>query len=80
MHQNGNLSEEMFHSDENDRPMEIELKLNETFPSCLFFCLAGLPLILTERGRSFYWKLCLFGTPLTYLWMTFFPPNKQRIH
>lgn len=64
-----------FVCDINDQPIELELALRETVYSCLFFTLTTLPLLLTERGRSFYWKFCLFGTPITLLWMHLFPPS-----
>ncbi|CAF0957094.1 unnamed protein product [Rotaria sordida] len=63
----------IFSSDIKDKPYELELALRETIYSWFFFTLTTLPFILTERGRSIYWKICLFGTPLTLLWMHLFP-------
>jgi hypothetical protein len=64
-----------FVSDKADHPIEIELPLRETIYSCIFLTLTTLPFLLTERGRSFYWKICLFGTPITLVWMHLFPPS-----
>ncbi|CAF1625333.1 unnamed protein product [Rotaria magnacalcarata] len=63
----------VFNSDINDKPIEIELPLRETIYSCIFLTLTTLPFVLSERGRSFYWKIWLFGTPLGFLSMHLFP-------
>ncbi|CAF3965177.1 unnamed protein product [Adineta steineri] len=68
----------IFKSDKDDIPFEIELPLRATIFSCIFFTLTTLPLLITERGRSIYWKFCLFGTPVTLLWMHLFPPLKNE--
>lgn len=74
--EDGNESEN-FHCDDEDHPMELQLKLSETLYPCLFFSLLGLPCLLTSRGRSSYLKLCLISIPLCYLWMEYLPPSKQ---
>ena len=66
----------MFHCDQTDVPMLLELPLRETIFSCLFFTFTSLPFLLTERGRSIYWRVCLLGTPVTLLWMHFLPPAR----
>ncbi len=65
----------VFHSDRNDVPFQIELPLSETIYSCILFTLTTIPFLLTERGRSFYLKFCLFGPPITLLWMHLLPPS-----
>jgi hypothetical protein len=65
----------LFSSDRNDIPFEIELPLRETIYSCILFTLTTIPFLLTERGRSFYLKFCLFGPPITLLWMHLLPPS-----
>jgi len=66
----------VFRSDRNDVPFQIELPLSETIYSCILFTLTTIPFVLTERGRSFYWKFCLFGPPITLLWMHLLPPSR----
>lgn len=66
----------IFTSDnDSDVPLAVDLPLSETFFPLLFFTLGTLPFVLTSRGRGIYWKVCLISTPLTYLWMHFFPPR-----
>jgi len=57
----------------------MEFPLYETIYSFIFFTLTTIPFFLTERGRSFYWKICLFGTPITLLWMHLFPPSRFHL-
>jgi len=73
-HRNKTIESEKFVSDGDDHPIELELPLRETIYPCMFFILTTIPLLFTERGRSLYWKICLFGTPITLLWMHLFPP------
>ncbi len=68
-----------FTFDKDDQPIEIELPLRETIYSALFFILTTIPLLLTERGRSFYWKITLFGTPISLLWMHLVPPSRFTV-
>lgn len=63
----------LFNSDINDKPIELELPLRETIYSGIFLILTTLPFLLNERGRSFYIKIWLFSTPLTLLWMNLLP-------
>ncbi|CAF0768536.1 unnamed protein product [Rotaria sp. Silwood1] len=66
----------IFTCDRKDKPIELELPLRETIYSCFFLTLTTLPFILSERGRSFYLKICLIGTPLTLIWMHLFPYSR----
>jgi hypothetical protein len=75
-HRNKNNESIKFSSDKSDQPIEIELPLRETIYSCLFFTLTTISLLLTERGCSFYWKITLFGTPISLLWMHLFPSSR----
>ncbi|CAF1093034.1 unnamed protein product [Adineta steineri] len=65
-----------FNISTNQKSIQAQSTLNLTIFSILFFLLTTLMLLLTPQGRAFYLKICLFGTPISLLWMHLFPPNK----
>lgn len=71
------MDSSIFRSDSSDQPMAIELPLRETIFSCLVFTLTTVPFVCSARGRSMYWKLCLFAPPLTLLWMRLFSSSNR---
>ncbi|CAF1053197.1 unnamed protein product [Rotaria sordida] len=61
--------------DSNEEGIQAPLHLSETIFSCIFFLLTTFLLLITPQGRSLYWQICLFGAPLSLLWMHIFPPK-----
>lgn len=61
--------------DSNRKGIYAQLRLNDTIFSCIFFLLTTCLLLIIPQGRSLYWQICLFGPPLTLLWMHLFPPQ-----
>jgi len=59
--------------------IHVQLPLQETLFSCIFFSLTTLPFLINQQGRSLYWKICLIGTPLSLLWLHLCPPSRTRI-
>jgi hypothetical protein len=75
-HRDRRDASQLFQCDDKDVPFRLELPLHETIVSCLVIPLSALPFVLSERGRSLYWKICLCTTPLAFVWMHFFPPSR----
>ena len=59
-----------------DTGLRAESTLKLTLLSCLFFVLTTMILFVTSQGRRLYLQICLFATPMTLLWMYFFPPQQ----
>ena len=54
------LSDDMKHS---------PLRLSQTLPVLLFWCLFNIPLLVTSAGRSFYWQASVFCTVIGWIYM-----------
>lgn len=52
--------------------------LKLTVISSLIFLLLTFILFFTSQGRTIYFQISLFATPMTYLWMHFFPPQHSQ--
>ncbi|UJR10845.1 hypothetical protein I4U23_015033 [Adineta vaga] len=64
------------HFESNREGVRVQSSLNLTLLPAIFFLLTTFLLLITPQGRSLYLKVCLFGLPISYLWMHLFPPNK----
>ncbi|XP_061415656.1 1-acyl-sn-glycerol-3-phosphate acyltransferase epsilon isoform X1 [Lethenteron reissneri] len=54
-------------------PKASRLRLRRTLPSAVFLATLTLPMLLTETGRSVYWRTWLYGTLLGWAWVAALP-------
>jgi len=72
------LLKDFYNSNLNKKSVQAQSTLKPTIISCIFFLLTTVLLLITSLGRSIYWKIILFGTPIGFLWMHLFPPTKYN--